>query len=531
MRARGERSVPDLISKRVLRALRNRKPLWRFLHAFCRAVEKDGGKAYLAGGFVRDLVEGRPGNDIDLMVAGMEFARLGMLLRSLPAKRLGIRRIVPVGKAFAVYKVRADWADDDVDVAPARSSSRSTGPERRGFELRAGDADAREDAARRDFTINSLLIALHTEKRRLTGSVLDFFGGLADLRRRLIRGVGKPEERFREDPLRLLRAIRQKNERRGYTIEKETRAAIRRLAPEIFRRIPGERAIAELLRSLSANPSGSIEDLRRSGILSILLPDPGSGDRRFVRILRRYAILEKSLGRPLPEAPLLANLLVDAARAECDARIRSAFPKGSRNRAPVLSKEDEKKIFRLSRTDAVARRLHFPRIRTVVRMLEDLARLTHSVRLRNRDARIEAIFGRWKPSDGLLSLYRADRKASGRKEADFRPILEAATHRPQILSGKDLLKLGIPASPRMKEILEDVREATITGKVDGKEDELDLALSIYGGLPRGQTIGPRFNPRARRATRRAGFPAATGREGGRKKTTEKRARRSPGRSG
>jgi len=60
-----------------------------------------------------------------------------MLLRSLPARRLGIRRIVPVGKAFAVYKVRADWADDDVDVAPARSSSRSTGPERRVFELRA----------------------------------------------------------------------------------------------------------------------------------------------------------------------------------------------------------------------------------------------------------------------------------------------------------------------------------------------------------------------------------------------------------
>jgi tRNA nucleotidyltransferase/poly(A) polymerase len=530
MRAPGERSLPDRISKRVVRALRSRKPLWRFLDAFCRAVEKDGGKAYLAGGFVRDLVEGRPGKDIDLMVAGMEFARLGMLLRSLPAKRLRIRRIVPVGKAFAVYKVRADWADDDVDVAPARSD-RSTGPERRGFDVRVRDADAREDAARRDFTINSLLIALYTEKRRLTGSVLDFFGGVADLRRRLIRGVGKPEDRFREDPLRLLRAIRQKNERRGYSIEKETWAAIRRSAPEIFRRIPGERAIAELLRSLSANPSGSIEDLRRSGILSILLPDPGSGDRRFGRILRRYAILEKSLGRPLPKTPLLANLLVDAALAECDALLLRAFPKAGRNRAPILSKENEKKIFRLSRTDAVARRLHFPRIRTVVRMLEDLARLTHAARMRNRHARIEAIFGRWKSTDGLLSLYRADRKASGRKEADFRPILEAAARRPSILSGKDLLKLGIPASPRMKGILEDVREATITGKVDGKDDGTELALSIYSGRRNGRRTRRAVNPRAEKAARQAGFRAATGREGGRKRTPKKRAPRTPGRSG
>ncbi|HSL91126.1 MAG TPA: hypothetical protein VK863_00635, partial [Candidatus Limnocylindrales bacterium] len=315
------------------------------------------------------------------------------------------------------------------------------------------------------------------------------------------------------------------------SIEKETYAAIRRVAPKIFRSIPGERVIVELLLSLSANPQGSIEDLRRAGILAILLPEVALRDRRFGRIRRRYAILQKTLGRPVPEIPLLANLLVDAAQAECEARIRKAYPRGRPRGMPVLAKAEEKQIFRLSRTGAIARRLHFPRIRCVVRMLEDLARLAHIDRMRNRHARIEGIFGRWETPDGLLSLYRADCKTSGRKEADFRPILVRAARRPRILSGKDLLKRGIPAAPRMEEILEAVREATLTGRVKNRKEGMDLAFSIYSGGTNGRGSYGRVNPRARRAIKPAGDPAGTGREEGRKKTPEKMPRRSPDRSG
>lgn len=467
MAASGQRTVPGRISARVVRALRARKPLWRFLDAFCRAVAKRGGNPYLVGGFVRDLVEGRLGKDIDLMVAGLGFEELGRVLRSLPARRLGIRRILPVGKTFAVYKIRAAWAEEDIDVALARSAR-----------LRTADDDAREDASRRDFTINSLLIALRVERGEMTGSVVDFFGGLEDLDRRLIRGVGDREERIREDPLRLLRAIRQKNERPGYLIEKETWAAIRRAAPEFFLGIPGERVVGELLRSLSANPSGTVEDLHRAGILSILLPEAVAVDR----IRRRYAILEKSLGAPLPETPLLANLLADAAQAECDRRIRWAFP-SRRGRTPALKRADERKLFRLPLTEAIARRLHFPRIRNVVRILEDVARLTHIDRLTNRNARIEAIFGKWETPGELLSLYRACCSTSGRKPSNFRPILERAARRKPLLSGNDLLKLGIRPGPRMEEILEEVREATITGKVGTRKEGLDLVRDVRPVTP------------------------------------------------
>jgi tRNA nucleotidyltransferase/poly(A) polymerase len=275
----------------------------------------------------------------------------------------------------------------------------------------------------------------------------------------MIRGVGTPEDRFREDPLRMLRAIRQKNERRGYAIEKETWASIRRVAPEFFGTIPGERIIGELLRSLLASPAGTVKDLHRSGILRILLPEVCAVRNGPARIRRRYAILEKSLGRPLPEIPLLANLLVDVAEHECVAR----------------------QLFRLPRTEGIARRLHFPQVRCGVRMLEDLARLTHAQRLKNPHARIETVFGRWETPVHLLSLYEAACSAAGRKGIDFRPLLRIAARRPPLLSGKDLLHLGIPASSRMEAILEEVREATLSGRVRNKEEAIVLVQSITGG--------------------------------------------------
>jgi poly(A) polymerase len=478
MAAPGERRGSD--PGRVVAALRGRNRPWRFLDAFSRAVEKRGGSPYLVGGIVRDLVEGNPGKDIDLMVAGMKFDELGRLLRSLPARSLGIRKILPAGKAFSVYKVRTDWAEEDIDVALARPG-RPAGPAGREPGLRAKDDEAREDVARRDFTINGLLFAMRTEGGRMTGKVVDFVGGIGDLRRKLIRAVGTPEDRFREDPLRLLRAIRQKNERKGYAIEKSTWRAILRCAPEILRTIPAERTMGELLRSLLANPEGTVLDLHRSGILKILLPetyDEGNGP---ARIRMRYAALGRSLGRPLPEIPLLANLLVDVAARECDARIRSGYPESRRGRRATLSREDEKKSFRLPRTDAIARRLHFPQVRAVVRMLEDGNRLARIRLLRHPRARAEAVLGRWESPERLLSLHAAACKAARRKRIDFRPLLRIAARRPPLLSGRDLVRLGIPASPRMKEILEEVREATLAGKVRTVTGAERLALAIASG--------------------------------------------------
>jgi len=468
------------VSEKVLRALRRRKPLWRFLSSLCRAADASGGSVHLVGGFVRDLIEGRPGKDVDLMVTGIRFDALGKILASLPAKALGIRRIVVAGRRFAVYKVAAVWSAVDIDVALARAE-RSTGPGHRQFDVRTDGISARADASRRDFTINSILFAFRLRGNRIGGEVVDFFGGLSDLRRKRIRGVGDPRDRLREDPLRILRAIRLKNERPGYTIDDETWRAIRSEAPALAGTIPGERAISEILRSLAANPAGTIDDLRRSGILRVILPE--ACDRPPSRMKRRYAHLADSLGRPLPETVLLANLLVDIAASEARA---SGSPGASM------------KVFRLPKTEAIARRLHSPRVRRVVQLCEDLARLSRAGPIPNRNARIEAIFRRWENPRWLLALYEAARAASSLRAEDFRPLLRRGARKPPLVSGKDVLRMGIPAGPKVESILERVREATLSGEVASRDDAKTLIASLCGVGP-----APGLSHRSRRSRRSA----------------------------
>jgi poly(A) polymerase len=468
--------VPNEISLRVLRALRKRKKLWRFLRAFCRAAEEAKGSPYLVGGIVRDLIEGQPGRDIDLMITGIGFDALGEIVLGLPRRELGIRRVITAGKQFAVYKVSTSWSAEEIDVALARAEF-STGPGHRQFEVRTDGVDARGDAARRDFTINSLMFFFRTGNNRLTGEVIDFFGGREDLRRKQIRGVGDPRDRIREDPLRMLRAIRQKNERPGYRIEKRTWQAICGEANTLLGMISGERVVDELAKSLSANPSGTVSDLHRAGILALLIPEIlMGGDTPLSRLKKRYTLLQASLGRFLPETVLFANLLLDVAQNESRHRVsgeKRDFPHGLRRpRTGPIGRN----AFRLSVTDAVARRLHIPRVRQVVRLVEDVIRLFHLRMLRNPNAQIEAIFGRWEDPEHLQALYEAARTAASRTVEDFRPVLRTAARRPPLLSGDDILALGIPAGPRVESILEDVREATLTGQVSDKNGAKRLAV-------------------------------------------------------
>ncbi len=495
--------VPKEISLRVLRALRRRKDLWRFLSALCRAAEAAGGSPYLVGGFVRDLIEGRPGKDIDLMLTGIRFDALGKIVRGLPQKELGIRRVVVAGKQFAVYKVSTFWSGEDIDVALARSEF-STGPGHRQFEILTDGVDARRDAARRDVTINSLMFPFRTSRNRVAGEVLDFFGGMDDLHHKRIRGVGNPQDRIREDPLRMLRAIRQKNERPGYIIEKKTWEAIRREAKGLIGTISAERLVGELALSLPANPSGTVTDLYRSGILPILIPEtPDWGAGPLSRMKKRYSLLENSLGRVLPETLLFANLLVDVAEDESCHLGRKRKRDSPRGRGRTPEGAFGRGTFRLPRTNALARRLHFPRVRKVVQMVEDLSRLSHLRLLRNPHAQIEAIFGRWENPEHLHALYTAARKAASRKVRDFRPVLRKAAKRPLLLTGDDVLALGIPAGPQVESILERVREATLTDRISGREEAKRLVASLRGGDP-----FPAFGKRRRISGKKAGKSTA-----------------------
>lgn len=459
-------SANDL-SARILRALRRRSKLRAFLLELGSSAESAGGSLWLVGGFVRDIAEGSRGKDIDLLVTGVGSDRLGRILRCLPRDELGIRRIVRAGKRFPVYRVSPEWGDGVIDVSTPRSPS-SGGSGREKPAVSREEAEAMEDASGRDFTMNSILFRLLPRSGRLHGSLFDPFGGIGDLRRNRIRGVGDPAERFREDPVRILRAIRLKNERTGFTIERSTWAALLRESASLPGSCPGERIYPELFRSLSADPSRTLSDLQRAGILARLIPEiPDWEAGPLARAKRRYRILEDSIGRRLPSNLSSAALLADVAEREAVPQFRRRTAGGGPEAAAIG--------IRLPGTESAARRLNIPGPRRVVRMLADMCRLRRLEHSSAPQATLEAILARQPEPDHLLALYSATCRAAGRRQIDVRAMLRKASRTPDLLSGEDLVMAGIPAGPRVAKILLAVREATLSGSISSRIEAMRLA--------------------------------------------------------
>src|SRR5512140_1968151 len=339
------------------RALRRHPPLRRLLRDLAQAIQGAGGAVYVVGGFLRNIVEGREPGDVDLLVTGISYRRTGEILRPLSAKVPGIRGVVAAGRLFPVHRIAVAWGKEYIDVSNARAGGRSRlpGP---GAATAAVDREAVDDASRRDFTINGLLFRLAPDRFVEGGRLLDPFGGFEDVRGKRIRCVGEAAGRFREDPLRIVRAIRLENARTGFVLHPATASAIRRLGPRLLPAASPDRLSVALVRSLSADPGGPADDLRRLGLVKRLLPESGrNANRAAGRIASRYRFLRRSLGDPLPLRLLLGNLLAD-------------LPPDS--------------------ALAAARRMRLPDLRSVASALRCLSILTHPEALRFPRAETES---------------------------------------------------------------------------------------------------------------------------------------------
>jgi putative nucleotidyltransferase with HDIG domain len=219
-------------------------------------LNEGGHAAFLVGGCVRDLLLGRTPKDFDVATS----ARPEELLRLFP-------RADQVGAHFGVVLVRQGGAQ--VEVATFRSD----------LEYREGrhpdgvhfETDPRQDVLRRDFTINALLMK-PAAGGGASGEILDFVNGRTDLDAKIIRAIGDPERRFREDHLRLLRAVRFAA-RLGFEIETGTAAAIQRLAPSI-QSVSAERVRDEIARILTeGGERRGFELLDSTGLLREVLPE------------------------------------------------------------------------------------------------------------------------------------------------------------------------------------------------------------------------------------------------------------------
>lgn len=220
------------------------------------AVFRAAGKQlYLVGGCVRDELLGRPLTDLDLTTDALPAETRALL------EEAGASAIYGVGEKFGTVGARFDGLD--VEITTFRSEWYEPGSRKPAVEF---GSSLEADLARRDFTINAMARDL------ATGAVIDPFGGRDDLRRRLVRAVGVPEERFAEDPLRLLRAVRFATQL-GFTIEPRTAQAIAAQA-DALATVSRERIAEEFQRILtSPRPSRGVRLLCQLGLMRHIVPE------------------------------------------------------------------------------------------------------------------------------------------------------------------------------------------------------------------------------------------------------------------
>jgi poly(A) polymerase len=262
----------------------------------CAALREGGFSAYVVGGAVRDLLLGIAPKDFDVATDA----------RPEQVKPL-FRRALIIGRRFRLVHVL--MGPETVEVSTFRAADTETAEkDEHGRVLRDNVfGTIEEDARRRDFTVNALYYDPATEE------VVDFHGGLADLKKRTLRVIGDPQTRYREDPVRMLRAVRLAA-KLGLTLDPQTRAPIRDMAP-LMERVPPARLFDEMLKLLlSGHASACLRHLRDVGLHKGLLPlldvilEQPLGER-FVTLALAQTDERVLAERPVSPAFLFAALL------------------------------------------------------------------------------------------------------------------------------------------------------------------------------------------------------------------------------
>jgi poly(A) polymerase len=421
-------------------------------------LRRSGYKAFLVGGCVRDLLLGCHPKDFDVST-------------DAPPPRLV--ELFPnsgqVGAHFGVVLVRE--GSHHVEVATFRSEhdySDGRRPENVRFET-----DPREDVRRRDFTINGLMMDVET------GEVLDYVGGRADLANRLVRAIGDPEARFREDHLRMLRAVRFAA-RLNFEIESATFQAIRRNY-RLIRSVSAERARDELVRILTEGGARrGFELLDATGLLDELLPE----------IAAMKGVEQPPEFHPEGDVWVHTLLLLE----------KMNHPSPTLAWGALLHDVGKPGTFR------VAERIRFDG------HVEEGVRLAHGIFHRLRFSRddaeqVQALIAnhmRFKDAPHMkestlkrflrlprfeehLELHRLDCLASHRHLENYELVrhklqeLTAEELKPApLVTGRDLIAEGYKPGPQFSQMLAAVEDAQLEGRIRSREEGLELVKALWG---------------------------------------------------
>lgn len=424
-----------------------------------RRLREAGHEAWFVGGCVRDELLGREPKEYDVSTAADPDT-----VESL------FERTVPVGKAFGV--VRVLLGDTVTEVATFRSDDAYVDG-RRPTGVRF--TSAREDAERRDFTVNGLFMDPET------GEVLDFVGGRADLDARKLRAIGDPTQRFREDKLRMLRAVRFASTG-PFEIDPPTWDALVAMAEEITV-VSWERIQAELSRILTSGRSATgFRLLHASGLLRPILPEvaamegvaqPPEFHPEGDVLVHTFLALEHHDRTPPHRLEIgLAALLHDIGKPPTF-RVADRIRFDGHDRVGATM------------ADQVLRRLRYSN--AVIDEVCDLV-LRHMAFVQIREWR-EAKLRRFltPPSaEAHLDLHRIDCLAAhGRLDTlewcrERRKAYLSEPPKPaRLLTGDDLIGLGFRPGPVLGKVLASVDDERLEGRLSNREDAIAWVLDRF----------------------------------------------------
>lgn len=384
-----------------------------------RALRNAGFQAYLVGGCVRDMLLGRTPKDYDVCTD----ATPAQVLQLFPnADKVGAHFGVVIHQGIEIATFRSDGAYGDGRRPDSVQYEKSF----------------REDASRRDFTVNAMAMD------PFSGHVIDFFGGQEDIKHKVLRAVGDPYKRFGEDHLRMLRAMRFAA-KLGFTIEPNTLAAMKGLAPHI-KSVAPERVTQEISGALSF-PGGSAKSfdiLRKTGMLEHIFPEIHNLSPH------QHAVIDSILRQAHSESHMFA---LAALLSELDPNTIQAISKRLK-----LSNDEHGHI---SAMLFMQGQIRYMTEHTPMDVLKKLMREPFFVdALRLYGMRVKAHDGAvvHQPFDFLTKLY------AGMRFEDLHPE--------KFVNGDDLKKLGYRPGRIFKEILDAVENKQLTGELRSKQEAL-----------------------------------------------------------
>jgi poly(A) polymerase len=414
---------------------------------------------------VRDILLGREPADYDV---------------STEATPDRVEQIFPnsltVGAQFGVVVVIAESAQENnlqAEIATFRSDvGYSDG---RHPDAVVYTKSAEEDVKRRDFTINGLLLDPKTNE------VLDYVGGRDDLRAGIIRAIGRPEERFREDKLRMLRAVRFAA-RFGYGIEPETLRAIQKLAPEVVQ-VSAERLRDELTKLLTEGSARrGFELLDETRLLPAVLPE----------IARMKGVEQPPQFHPEGDVWIHTRMMLEGLKPGCSSTLAWGVLLHDVGKPPTFAppagpngriRFDRHVEVGTRMAEQICRRLRFSNVDTA----QIAALVANHLRFKDvpqmKPATLKR-FARLDRFDEHLELHRLDCISSHGKLDNYelmrRFLAETPpdeVHPARLLTGDDLIRLGLRPGPQFKEILETAEDAQLDGKIATHEEALRWATA------------------------------------------------------